>query len=59
MAASNQQHQHPCMLLGFEQQIVEELLAEDGLCISAAGLGWPRVVPALLRMHDSPSGGEQ
>jgi hypothetical protein len=46
---------HP---LEYEQQIVEELTAEDGLCITAAGLGWHRVVAAMLAMHDDPEHGE-
>lgn len=48
-----------CCLLAYEQQIVEELLAEDGLCITAAGLGWHRVIAAMLRMHDTPGSGER
>lgn len=45
-------------LLEYEQQILEELTSEDGLCITAAGLGWHRVVAAMLAMHDDPQHGE-
>lgn len=46
---------HP---LDYEQQILEELTSEDGLCITAAGLGWHRVAAAMLAMHDDPQHGE-
>jgi hypothetical protein len=39
------------ILLGHEQQIVQEVLEADALVITAAGLGWQRVVAALLRLH--------
>lgn len=38
-------------LLPFERQMVEELLAEDGLCVMAAGLSWQRVAAVLLRLQ--------
>jgi ERCC4-related helicase len=46
-------------LLGYEQQIVQEMLEQDALCIMAAGLGWQRVIAAMLQMHDSTANGEQ
>jgi len=45
-------------ILEYEQQILGELTSEDGLCITAAGLGWHRVVAAMLAMHDDPQHGE-
>ena len=30
-------------LLPFQRQMVEELLADDGLCIMSAGMGWQTV----------------
>ena len=30
-------------LLPFQKQMVEELLADDGLCIMSAGMGWQTV----------------
>lgn len=45
-------------LLSYEQQMVQEMLDEDALCIMAAGLGWHRVVAAMLRMQDNAAGGE-
>lgn len=45
-------------LLTYEQQIVAELTSEDGLCITASGLGWHRVVAAMLAMHDDPQHGK-
>eukprot|EP00879_Flechtneria_rotunda_P032471 GHRR01035682.1.p1 GENE.GHRR01035682.1~~GHRR01035682.1.p1 ORF type:complete len:248 (+),score=113.21 GHRR01035682.1:158-901(+) len=44
-------------LLLYERQIVEEVLEQDALCITAAGLGWHKIVTAILRMHDSPGSG--
>ena len=38
-------------LLPFERQMVEELLAEDGLCVMAAGLSWQRIAAVLLRLQ--------
>ena len=38
-------------LLPFQQQMVEELLADDGLCIMSAGMGWQTVINA----PDGPS----
>ena len=35
-------------LLPFQRQIVQELIAEDGLCILSAGMGWQRVVKRYL-----------
>jgi hypothetical protein len=46
-------------LLGYEQQIVQEMVEQDALCIMGAGLGWHRVIAAMLQMHDSSSNGEQ
>ena len=46
------------LLLGYEQQVVQELTDEDGLCIMAAGLGWQRVVASMLAMHDNAQNGE-
>lgn len=31
-------------LLPFHRRIVEELIAEDGLCVMSAGMGWQKVV---------------
>jgi hypothetical protein len=45
-------------LLGYEQQIVQEMLEHDALCIMGAGLGWHRVIAAMLQMHDSSSNGK-
>lgn len=42
-------------LLGYEQQLLHDLLEEDALCITAAGLGWQKYVAVLLR-HHSQSG---
>lgn len=52
-AGLNTHHQ-----LQYEQQILGELTEEDGLCITAAGIGWFRVVAAMLSMHDSHQNGE-
>ena len=30
-------------LLPFQRQMVEELLADDGMCIMSAGMGWQTV----------------
>jgi hypothetical protein len=58
MATAQQQGQAGSyQLLNYEQQILEELASEDGLCITAAGLGWHRVVAAMLAMHDDPQHG--
>lgn len=38
-------------LLPFERQMVEELLADDGLCVMAAGLSWHRVATVLVRLQ--------
>jgi DNA excision repair protein ERCC-4 len=38
-------------LLGFERQLLTELLEEDALCIVGSGLGWHKYVAVLLRMH--------
>ena len=38
-------------LLPFEQQMVEELLAEDGLCVMAVGLSWQRIAAVLLLLQ--------
>lgn len=38
-------------LLPSEQQLLDELLEEDALCVLAAGLGWHKVAAALLRLH--------
>lgn len=54
MATTAQRH----YLLQYEQQVVEQLTAEDGLCITAAGLGWHRVLAAMLAMHDDAQHGE-
>ena len=35
-------------LLPFQRQIVQELIAEDGLCILSAGMGWQKVVNRYL-----------
>jgi hypothetical protein len=45
-------------LLPSEQQTLSELLEGDGLCIMAAGLGWHRLVAAMLQLHDAPDSGE-
>ena len=37
-------------LLPYEQQMVEQLIEEDALCIMAAGLGWQKVRPWLLML---------
>jgi DNA excision repair protein ERCC-4 len=42
-------------LLNYEQQLLHDLLEEDALCITAAGLGWQKYVAVLLR-HHSQSG---
>jgi hypothetical protein len=46
-------------LLGYEQQIVQEMVEQDALCIMGVGLGWHRVIAAMLQMHDSSSSGER
>jgi ERCC4-related helicase len=46
-------------LLVYEQQIVQEMVEQDALCIMGAGLGWHRVIAAMLQMHDSSSNGER
>jgi hypothetical protein len=48
-----------CQLLGYEQQIVQEMVEQDALCVMGAGLGWQRVVAAMLQMHDSTTNGKQ
>jgi hypothetical protein len=35
-------------LLPFQRQLVSELLDEDGLCIMSAGLGWQKVLEAVV-----------
>ena len=45
-------------LLGYEQQILQELLEQDALCIMAAGLGWHRVIASMLKMHDDTANGK-
>ena len=47
-AAGQQQQQQDrtavlAPLLPYEQQMVEQLIEEDALCIVAAGLGWQKV----------------
>ena len=37
-------------LLPFQRQIVQELIAEDGLCILSAGMGWQKVVNRYLNI---------
>jgi hypothetical protein len=37
-------------LLPYERQIAEELIAEDGLCVMASGLGWHRIVAVFVRL---------
>lgn len=56
--ASKDGTQQSYQLLGYEQQIVQEMLEQDALCIMAAGLGWHRVIAAMLKMHDSSASGE-
>lgn len=34
-------------LLPFHRRIVEELIAEDGLCILSAGMGWQKIVGSV------------
>ncbi|KAF0302752.1 DNA repair endonuclease XPF [Amphibalanus amphitrite] len=41
-------------LLSYETQMLLELLAEDGLLVSARGLGLERLVTALVRVHCDP-----
>eukprot|EP00877_Chromochloris_zofingiensis_P000132 jgi/Chrzof1/10119/Cz04g29130.t1 len=45
------------LLLEYERQLVSEMLEEDSLCITAAGLGWQKVVAVILRLHDYTSPG--
>lgn len=47
-----------CQLLGYEAQIVQEMIEEDALCITAAGLGWHKVIAVMLKMQDSGANGE-
>lgn len=39
-------------LLAFQRSIVEQMLAEDGLCVMAPGLGLHQIVAVLLRLQD-------
>ena len=41
-------------LLPYETQMLLETLAEDGLLVSARGLGLERLVAALVRVHCDP-----
>lgn len=43
-------------LLLFQQQIVEELLEEDGLAVLARGLGMHTAIAALLAVHQMTAG---
>eukprot|EP00198_Chlamydomonas_reinhardtii_P001852 XP_001691188.1 predicted protein [Chlamydomonas reinhardtii] len=38
------------LLLPYERQLIEECIQDDSLIITAAGLGWQRVVAVLLRI---------
>ena len=43
MVTEDQQQAVMARLLPFQRQMVEELLADDGLCIMSAGMGWQTV----------------
>ena len=43
MLTQEDQQDTMARLLPFQQQMVEELLADDGLCIMSAGMGWQTV----------------
>ena len=38
-------------LLPFQRQMVAELIEDDGLCVTAPGLGWTRVLAVLLYLQ--------
>ena len=51
MAGAGEEPALSPQLLGFERQLLSDLLEEDALCIVGSGLGWHKYVAVLLRMH--------
>ena len=44
-------------MLPFHEQMVAELLEQDGLTVLAAGLGLPKLLCAFVRLHASSAPG--
>lgn len=40
------------LLLDYERTMIQDLIEEDGLCVTAWGLAWQKLVAVFIRLHE-------